>query len=186
MRTLRLAALVVVAALAIMAVPASALAADPVTVSGTVVRAGAPVTGVHVVVTVTGSDQVVAASTDEQGAFSVQVEAEVGSELRIEATGQTSRSEPDAANCVHSETPTGSLTTTIQALPLDPVEVAMDDVLTGKVCGPTATPAITPPSTDVAAPGVTSTTPSALLLILGTLSLVAALALALARRRARA
>jgi|1186.fasta_scaffold123892_1 hypothetical protein len=185
MRLLRLAALVIVAVLALAAVPASALAADPITVSGTVVRDGAPVTGAKVVVSVTGGDQVASASTDEQGAFSVQVEAEVGSELRIEATGQTSRSDPDAANCVHSETPTGSLTTTIAALPLDPVEVAMDKVVTGKVCGPTATPGITPPSTDVAEPGAAGTSPSALLLILGSLSIVAATTLALARRRVR-
>src|SRR3954451_24079331 len=168
MRLLRLAALVIVAVLAIAVAPASALAADPITVSGTVVRDGVPVTAAKVVVSVTGGDQLASASTDEQGAFSVQVEAEVGSELRIEATGQTSRSDPDAANCVHSETPTGSLTTTIEALPLDHVEVAMDDVITSKVCGPTATPGITrpgitPPSTDVARPGTTGTAPSALL-----------------------
>jgi hypothetical protein len=184
MRPLRLAALVIVALLAIVAAPAVAFAADPVTVSGTVVRDGAPVTGVQVVVTVTGSDQIVSASTDEQGAFSVQVDAEVGSELRIEATGQTSRSDPDKANCVHLETPTGSLTTTIAALPLDPLEVAMDGVLTGLVCGPTPTPGLTPPSTDVAGPGAAGTTASGLLLILGALFVVTGATLALARRRA--
>jgi len=183
MRPLRPAALVLVALLAIFAAPAVAFAADPVTVSGTVVRDGAPVTGVQVVVTVTGSDQIASASTDEQGAFSVQVDAEVGSELRIEATGQTSRSDPDKASCVHLETPTGSLTTTIAAVPLDPLVVAMDDVLTGLVCGPTPTPGITPPSTDVAGPGAAGTTASGLLLLLGALFVAGGATLALAHRR---
>jgi len=184
MRPLRFAALVVVALLAIAVVPASALAADPVTVAGTVVRDGQPVTGVQVVVSVTGGDQIASASTDEQGAFSVQVEAEVGSQLRIEATGQTSRSDPDASNCVHLETPTGTLTTMIEALPLDTLTVPMDDAVTGLVCGPTPTPGITPPSTDVAGPGTRGTQPSSLLLVLGFVSIVAGAALALVRRRA--
>jgi hypothetical protein len=175
-------AIVLISLLALLALPAAALAADPVTVSGTVVHGGAPVTGVQVVVSVTGSDQIVAATTDENGAFSVQVDAGVGAEVRIDATGQTSRSNPDAKNCVHVETPTGTLTITVEALPLDPVEVAMDDVLTGTVCGPTDAPHVTPPSTDAATPGPGRSSGAGLLILLGGLALVAGGTLALARR----
>ena len=67
----RPAVLVVLAALvALLAMPAVALAADPVTVTGTVVRDGAPVVGVEVVVSVTGTDVIASTATDEQGAFS--------------------------------------------------------------------------------------------------------------------
>ena len=106
----RRAAVLLVAMLALFAVPATALAADPVTVSGAVVHGGAPAIGVQVVVSVTGSDQVASTTTDEQGAFSVQVEADAGAQVRIDVTGQTSRSEPDARNCVRVETLSGSLT----------------------------------------------------------------------------
>ena len=146
------------------------------------VRDGAPVTGVEVVVSVTGSDQIVAATTDESGAFVVQLEVEAGSEVHVDATGQTSRSEPDAANCVHLETPTGSLTFTIQELPPAAVEVTLDEVLTGLVCGPTATPGLTTPSTDgdASAPGTSSG--GGTLLVLGVLALLTGGTLALARR----
>jgi hypothetical protein len=182
MRIARIAALVAFALVSLLVVPTGALAADPVTVSGTVVHGGAPVTGAQVVVSVTGSDQIAAATTDEQGAFSVQVDAEVGSQLRIDATGQTSRSDPDAQNCVHLETPTGTVTTTIEALPLDPLEVAMDDVLTGTICGPTEPPRVTPPSTDVGATLPEGHPGSGLLIVLGVLAVVAAGTIALARR----
>jgi hypothetical protein len=182
LRIARFAVLPAFVLITLLALPVAALAADPVEVSGTVVHGGAPVTGVQVVVSVTGSDQIVAATTDENGAFSVQVDAEVGSELRIDATGQTSRSDPDAKNCVHLETPTGSLTTTIEALPLDPVQVAMDEVLTGTVCGPTDAPHVTPPSTDVPATGRDRTSGAGLLVLLGILALVGGGTLALARR----
>src|SRR4051794_11532680 len=89
-----------VALVSLLAVPAAALAADPVTVSGTVVRGGTPVNAAQVVVHVTGSDQLAATTTDEQGAFSVTVDAEVGAEVQIDVTGQTSRSGPDAQGCV--------------------------------------------------------------------------------------
>jgi hypothetical protein len=182
MRPLRLVALVVVVLLALALVPAAALAADPVTISGTVVRDGSPVTGVQVVVSVTGSDQIVAATTDEQGAFSVQVDAVPGSDVRIEATGQTSRSDPDSANCVHLETPSGTLTFTIQALPVDPVVVTMDQVITGLVCGPTPTPRVTPPSTDVASPPAGHAAETGLLVALGVMSLMIGASLSFARR----
>ena len=170
------------ALVSLLAMPSAALAADPVSVSGTVVRDGAPVTGVQVVVSVTGSDQIVAATTDEAGAFAVQVEAEVGSEVRIDATGQTSRSEPDAQGCVRIETPAGELTFTIEALPLAALEVPLDDELTGVVCAPTATPGVTPPSTDVPANGAARPSGTGLLLVLGVLAILAGGMIALARR----
>ena len=182
MRAARIAALPAFLLVSLLALPSGALAADPVVVSGTVLHGGVPVTGVQVTVTVTGSDQVASATSDENGAFSVQVDAEVGSELRIDAIGQTSRSDPDAKRCVHLETPTGTLTSTIEALPLDPLVVAMDDVLTGTVCGPTDAPHVTPPSTDVAPPGPRRSAGAGLLILLGTLALVGGGTLAVARR----
>src|SRR4051812_23538883 len=161
-------------ALLLLAVPAAALAADPVTISRRVLREGAPVANVGIVVSVIGGDEIAAATTDEQGTFSVEVEAEAGSSVRIDATGQTSRSEPDAHACVRLETPTGSLTFTLDELPPAAVVVPMDDVLTGTVCGPTPTPGITPPSTDGPARAATGDTGGGLLLVLGALSLVAA------------
>jgi hypothetical protein len=181
-RAARFAGLPAIVLISLLALPVAALAADPVTVSGTVVHGGAPVTGVQVVVSVTGGDQIVSATTDEQGAFSVQVDAEVGAQLRIDATGQTSRSDPDAKSCVHLETPTGTLTMTIEALPLDPVEIAMDGVLTGTLCGPTDAPHVTPPSTDTATPGRTRGSGAGLLILVGLLALAGGGTLALARR----
>lgn len=184
----RVATLLVVAVLALLAVPTAAVAAGPVTVSGTVVRDGAPVTGVQVVVSVTGSDGIASATTDEEGAFAVQVEADAGSQVRIDATGQTSRSDPDSKGCVQLETPTGTLTFMIDAVPPAAVVVPMDDVLTGTVCSPTAapvvTPNVTPPSTDAArARRSAEASPATLLLVLGTLALLAGGILALDRRR---
>jgi hypothetical protein len=176
---------VALAVLALLAAPAAALAADPVAVSGTVVHDGAPAIGVQVVVSVTGGDEVAAATTDEQGAFSVDVEADAGAQVRIDVTGQTSRSDPDARNCVHIETPSGSLTFSIEALPPAAVEVAMDDVLTGTECGPTPSVRITPPSTDATSRRVGSSSGTGLLLVLGALSLVAGATLALSARRWR-
>ncbi len=61
----------------------------------------------------------------------------------------------------------------------------MDDVLTGTVCGPTASPRITPPSTDATAGRVGSPSAAGLLLVLGAMSLVAGGVLALTARRWR-
>jgi hypothetical protein len=181
----RIAALLAFALVSLLAVPAAALAVEPVTVSGTVVRGGAPVNAAQVVVHVTGSDQLAATTTDEQGAFSVTVDAEVGSEVRIDVTGQTSRSGPDAQGCVTVETPSGALTFTIDAVPLEPLEVPMDDVVSGKVCGPTPTPRVTPPSTDVLPPLSGSDAGVGLVVVLGLVSLLAGVGLALTARRWR-
>jgi hypothetical protein len=184
MRRARLAyvALFVVAT-ALLAAPMGVLAAGTVTLTGTVVRDGAPVTGVDVVVSVSGSDVIVSATTDENGAFTVEVEAGIGAGIQAFATGQTSRSAPDGEGCVTSETPTGSLAVTIDAIPPAPLTVPLDQVLTGKVCTATAMPAVTPPATDSMAGRPAQGPSNGGLLVLGMLAAAAAGSLALAYRR---
>ncbi len=186
MRRARLVVLAPVALLAaLLAAPSGVLAADAVTVTGTVVRDGAPVTGVAVVVTVTGGDVIASGNTDEGGAFSIDIEAIVGDQVQVSATGQTFRSEPDARGCVHTETPVGRLSTTLEAIPPAPLEVALDQLLTGTVCGATGSPRITPPATDalVGAHGGGSVSGGSLLLVLGVLALAGAGSWVLAARR---
>ena len=168
---------------ALLALPGAALAAGPVTVIGTVVRDGAPVVAVEVVVTVTGTDIAATTATDEQGAFALELEAAVGDELQVFATGQTSRSGPDGAGCVRTETPIGEATSVIESIPPAPVEVDLDDVLRSTVCTATGTPGVTPPSTDGGmAPRDTGGAGTGLLLVVGVLALVGAAGLARARR----
>lgn len=185
MRRARLTVLVPVALLAaLLAMPAGAVAADTVTVTGTVVRDGLPQVGVRVTVTVSGSDLIAQGSTDEAGAFSVDLEAGVGSELVVSATGQTFTAEPDANGCVYSETPVGRLTAVIEAEPPAPLLVALDELRTSTVCAATATPRITPPATDGLVRPRPGTTPGgALLLVLGALALAGSGSLILAFRR---
>jgi len=187
MRQARLTFLALVGVLvALLVAPAGALAADSVTVTGTVVRDGAPVTGVEVVIAVLGTDTVVSTATDERGAFVVGIEAGLGAELRVFATGRTTRSDPDRNGCVRSETPIGELTAVIEELPPAPLTVELDTVLTSTVCGATATPRVTPPSTDAPGPSLPARGPGAgLLLLLGVLGLAAAGALTTAPRRRR-
>lgn len=202
------AALVALTALVVMllGVPAGALAADPatVTVTGIVTREGAAVAGVAVVVTVTGRDQAIAATTDDAGAFTADVEAAVGDEIVLFATGQTSRSEPDAKGCVHIETPTGSATAMLEEVPPAPVEVILDTVLTDTVCSATPTPGatprpthraraaratdavragVTPPATDASGSGRGTATGSGLVIVLGLLVFGTAGLLARTHRR---
>jgi hypothetical protein len=151
-------------------------------VTGTVVRDGAPVTGVEVVVRVGGSDVIASTHSDENGAFTVGVEAEVGAELQVHATGQTSRSDPDRRGCVRSETPIGDLTSTIEELPPAPLTVELDTVLTSTVCTATGRPGVTPPSTDLVAASPGGTSGGGLLVVLGLLALLAGGTLAVGTR----
>lgn len=186
MRRARLALLVPVALLAaLLAMPAGVLAADTVTVTGTVVRDGEPVTGVQVSVTVTGGDTIAQATTDEAGAFSVDLEATAGSEVTIAAKGQVFTSDPDAKGCVHTEMPAGKLVATLETLPPPPLEVVMDQLVTATVCGTQTTrPAITPPATDSAVGTRPGSAPSGgILLVLGVLALAGTGSLVLANRR---
>jgi hypothetical protein len=189
MRQARLTLVAVATVLALLvAAPAGALAADSVTVTGTVVRDGQPVIGVEVVVSVTGSDMIASTATDEHGAFALDVEAGIGSELQVFATGQTSRSDPDAQGCVRTETPIGHLTATIEALPPAPLTVPLDTVITAKVCTATGTPGptprVTPPSTDLDASRPAGGSSAGLLIVLGLLAITGGASLTLARRRA--
>jgi hypothetical protein len=197
MRSARLALLLPIVLLAtLIGTPAGVLAADPLVVTGKVVRDGSAVTGVAVTVSVTGSDQVASATTDDLGAFSVQVEAGVGDELQVFATGQTSRSDPDANGCVTSETPTGHLVVTLDSLQPAPLVVLLDKVVTGTACGATATPhptarphrtthaGATPPSTDAIPGGGTPGSGTGLPIVVAVLTLAGAVSLALVRGRA--
>ncbi len=184
MRSARSALLALAALTAALLAPAGVLAADVVTVTGTVVHGGAPVTGVEIVVSVTGSDQILSATTDEAGAFSIQVEGGGDTVLQVYATGQTSRSDPDVAGCVTSETPVGSLSVTIEALPPPPLVVPLDEVITGTVCSATARPEVTPPATDTVRAGPVRSSGGGTPAILAGLALLVAGSLSLARRRA--
>lgn len=189
MRKARLPYPLLVALVVALLVPSAVLAAEPVPVTGTVVRDGQPVVGVEVVVTVTGSDIIAPATTDEAGAFGVDIEAGVGSELRIFATGRTTRTGPDQRGCVRSETPIGELTTVIEALPPAPLTVELDTVLSSEVCSATgtpsdATPRVTPPSTDGLRAGSPGSAGNGLALVLGLLALAGAGSLLAVRRRA--
>ena len=185
MRRTRLILLPLLALASLLALPAGALAADSVTLGGTVVRDGAPVTGVAVTVSVVGYDTVAAAVTDENGAFAVEIEAVIGDEVRVTAKGQTFTSQPDRNGCVRTETPIGRASMTLDELPPAPLEVALDQLITSEVCGATATPRVTPPATDAGLRrGSGGGSGSGLLLVLGALALAGGGALALARRRA--
>lgn len=186
MRRARLALVVPLALLAgLLAMPGGVLAADAVTVTGTVVRDGQPVTGVHVSVTVTGGDTIAQATTDEAGAFSVEVEAGIGSQVAVSATGQVFTSPPDAKGCIHTEMPAGRLVATLETIPPAPLEVVMDQLVTGTVCQiQTTRPNITPPATDVAVGSRPGSAPSGgVLVVLGVLALVGTGSLVLANRR---
>jgi len=178
-------ALVAIALLAaLLAAPTGVLAAGPVTVTGTVVRDGLPVTGASVTVSVVGGDLVASATTDETGAFTADIEALAGDQVSVSAKGQTFQSEPDARGCVHFETPTGSLAATLDTLPPGPLEVTLDQLVTSTVCGTTATPRVTPPATDaIAAPRPGSASRGGLLLALGVLALAGTASLLVASRR---
>lgn len=189
MRKARLPFIALALAAAVLVAPSAVLAAEPVSLTGTVVRDGLPVTGAEVVVTVTGSDVIASAATDENGAFTVEVDGEVGTGLRIFATGRTSRTGPDARGCVRSETPIGQLDAVIEALPPAPLTVDLATVLSSEVCGATgtppgqSTPRVTPPSTDLGPAGPAGGSGSGLPLVLGLLALAGAGALSLAHRR---
>jgi hypothetical protein len=146
--------LIVVAALcALLALPATASAAELVDVTGTVVSQDTtPAAGVEVLVRVVGSDIVQPVTTGDDGSFAVQVLAAVGDTLEVRATGATVRTGPDEEGCTRSSTPFGAVSVTIEELPLEPIGVLLDELLVDEVCAATATPGhqggVTPPPTD--------------------------------------
>ena len=147
--------LLVLAAVVVLALPSAVSAAGVIDLAGTVTRDGAPVADVAVTALLDGSDMIVSATTDANGAFAVQLEGDIGGVIQVRATGPTITSAPDDQGCVRSETPIGRASVTIEAIPVPPVAISLDTVLVSNVCSATATPgpAITPPATDVATPG---------------------------------
>jgi hypothetical protein len=132
--------LIVAAALALVLVlPATALGATT-DIGGTVTVDGAPAAGAEVTVLVQGSDQILSTTTDENGAWALQVDVEPGAVLDVDGTGQTTTSEPDKDGCVTSTTPSGHAQVTVPAEgAVPPVDFALDTILSGTVCA-TATP----------------------------------------------
>lgn len=179
----------------VLLLPATALAAT-YDVSGTVTdTGGAPVAGVEVTILVQGTDIVLAATSDANGAWGLQVDADPGAVLEVNATGPTSRSDPDDKGCVTSTTMSGQVTAELPAEGQpDAVALVLDRELTGKVCAVTAKPdktdspvepQITPPSTDTAGTGAGSADNRSLLLV-GSLLGIMGLALSTAATRRRA
>ena len=184
-----------------LALPASALAAT-VDVTGTVTAPdGVPVSGVEIAVLVQGTDQIIASTTDEAGAWALQVDAEPGAVLDLSATGAMVTSEPDEEGCVTRTTPVGRLEVTIVELPLAAIEVPLDAVITDETCpeAPTPEPVVTPaptppftgggkpaktpPSTDALGADGSGAAGSAFLVIAGVLALVGGGSVAITRRR---
>ena len=186
--------LIVAAALALVLVlPATVLAAT-VDVGGTVTNTdGSAAVGAEVTILVQGTDQIFAATTDENGAWALQLDAEPGAILDVQGLGQATTSEPDAEGCTTTTTPSGQTTATIPADgPVPPIDFPLNDLLTGSVCATLTPPdtgggtggggngggqapaeqkpdtaAVTPPSTDTL-PVAGATTPgSATFLLLG-------------------
>lgn len=140
----QLAGIVLIALVSGLALPVVALAADQATLSGTVTRDGTPVGGVEVAVTVDGSDLVLSVTSAADGTFELVVDAVIGSEVAFHATGPTASTGPDQDGCVHSETPTGSATLTLETLAPEPISLVLDQVISSTVCRATARPDPTP------------------------------------------
>ncbi len=151
----RISRTIVLALASLVALPAVVLAASAIDLGGTVTRDAAPVEGVSVTAWLVGDDIIVAATTDANGAFAVQLEGDAGGVIQVRATGQTVTFEPDDQGCVRSETPTGRAEITIEALPVPPVAISLDTLVVSNVCGTAATarPAVTLPPTDANQPG---------------------------------
>ena len=186
--------LLAIAAAALLALPAAASAASTIDLTGTVTRDGAPVAGAAVTAVLGGTDMIVAATTDETGAFALQLEGDIGGVVQVRATGTTITLPPDEEGCVRSETPTGKVTVAIEALPVPPVAVSLDTLLVSSVCSATASPkpastlpAAPLPATDTTGPGQggRDAAPGSMLGVLGLLGLVAAVAGLPVRRRGR-
>jgi hypothetical protein len=198
MSRLRLAAIAAIAL--VVALPASVLGAT-VDVAGTVSAPdGVSVAGVEVAVLVQGTDQVIATTTDEAGAWALQVDAEPGAVLEVKATGAQAQSEPGEDGCVTLTTPIGRIEVTIEELPLAAVEVPLDGVITDETCPEPPTPkpvdtpeptppftggaaARTPPSTDAPGADGPGAVGSAFLVVAGVLAMVVGGSVAIARRR---
>jgi hypothetical protein len=137
--------LIVAAALALVLVlPATALAAT-FDVGGTVTNTdGSPAVGAEITILVQGTDQIFATTTDDNGVWALQLDAEPGAVLEVNGTGQSTTSEPDAEGCITTTTPSGQTTATIPAEGTVPaIDFPLDNPLTGIVCSDPATPPTT-------------------------------------------
>ena len=131
----------VAAALAfVLVLPATVLAAT-VDVGGTVTNLdGTPAVGAEIAILIQGSDTIVATTTDEAGAWALQLDAEPGATLEVNGTGVSTASEPDADGCITTTTPSGQTTATIPADgPVPAIDFPLDNLITGTACA-TATP----------------------------------------------
>jgi hypothetical protein len=199
--------LIAAAALALVLVlPATALAAT-FDVGGTVTTSdGAPAVGAEITILVQGTDQIHATTTDENGAWALQLDAEPGAVLEVNGTGQPTTTEPDADGCVTTTTPSGQVIATIPAEGTVPaIDFPLDNPLTGIVCSDPATPpttggggdggeapaeeqpdtaGVTPPSTDtLPVPKSGTTAGNAMFLVLGVLIGLTGAVLVLTDRR---
>jgi hypothetical protein len=199
--------LIVAAALTLtLVLPATALAATT-DVGGTVTLDGNPAAGAEVTVLVQGSDQILATTTDENGAWALQVDVEPGAILEVNGTGGTTTSKPDKDGCITSTTPSGQVQVTIPAEGAVPaIDFPLDTLLTGTVCATKTPPdtggngggngsgpkpaqqkpnrgGVTPPSTDTITVGGPMTSGNAALLVIGALVAMTGLVLAVTSRR---
>jgi hypothetical protein len=136
---------IVAAALALVLVlPATALAAT-FDLGGTVTNTdGSAAVGAEITILVQGTDQIFAATTDENGVWALQLDAEPGGVLEVNGTGQSTTSEPDADGCTTTTTPSGQTNVTIPAEgPVPAIDFPLDNLLTGIVCSDPATPPTT-------------------------------------------
>ena len=136
--------LIVAAALALVLVlPTTALAAT-FDVGGTVTSTdGSPAVGAEITILVQGTDTILATTTDENGAWALQLDVEPGAVLEVNGTGQSTSTEPDKDGCVTTTTPSGQTNATIPAEGAVPaIDFALDTLLTGTVCA-----TVTPPDT---------------------------------------
>lgn len=167
-------------------VPAIALAADAPDVTGTVTLDGKPVEGAAVSVSMAGADMVWSAITDAGGAFGVTTGVTSGQSLTIGAITPSTQSSPDENGCVTFAAMSGRLSVVVDALPVPPVEVVLDQPVDSTVCSATASPRVgpTPPPTDASS---STRTGGGTTLLLGAVGLaaVAVLALGPVRRPSR-
>jgi hypothetical protein len=205
----RLRPIVAAALMLILVLPATAFAATA-DIGGTVTVEGAPAAGAEVTVLVQGSDEILSTTTDENGAWTLQVDVDPGAVLEVNGTGQTTTSEPDKDGCVTSTTPSGQVLVTIPAEGAVPaIDVSLDTVLTGTVCATKTPPdtggsgggngggsgggekpaqqkpnrdGLTPPSTDTITVGGPMTSGNGVLLLVGALAAMTGLVLAATSR----
>jgi hypothetical protein len=127
----------------VLVLPATALAAT-FDVGGTVTTTdGAPAVGAEITILVQGTDQIHATTTDENGAWALQLDAEPGAVLEVNGTGLSVSTEPDAKGCITTTTPSGQVNATIPAEGTVPaIDFPLDNPLSGTVCS-----TVTPPDT---------------------------------------